>query len=70
MGKAQSRQGNTTQELRDHLEIQMKAMRMEFKLAILQLVMAIRDRNDRVLSDLVLDYATRLYQEIEFTGAE
>ena len=45
----------------------MKAMRMEFKLVVLQLVKAIRENNYRVLTDIILDYATRLYREKDFT---
>ena len=48
----------------------MKAMRMEFKLVILQFVMAIRENNDIVLTDIVLDYATRLHREKECTRAK
>ena len=59
----------TTRQLYDQLKIHTKAMRMEFKL-ILQLVMAIRENNDRVLTDIILDYATRLYREKEVTQAE
>ena len=57
----------TTRQLYDQLEIPMKAMRMEFKLVILELIMAIRESNNRVLTDIILDYATRLYQEKEFS---
>ena len=57
----------TTHQLYDELEIHMKAMRMEFKLVTLQLIMAIRENNNRVLTDIILDYATRSYREQEFT---
>ena len=45
----------TTRQLYDQLEMHTKAMRMKFKLAIIQLIMAIRENNDRVLTDIISD---------------
>ena len=70
MGQTQLSRGMATHQLYDQLEIYMKAMHMEFKLVILQLAMDIRKNSDRVLTDIILDYATRLYREKEFTRAK
>ena len=54
----------TTRQLYHQLQIHMKAMHMEFKLVILQLMMAIPEKiYDRLLTDIILDYATRLYKK-------
>ena len=70
MGQAQFSRSMTTSQLYDELEIHMKARRMEFKLVIVQLVNGISENIDKVLTDIILDYATRVYREKEFTRTE